>query len=289
MIFPSNREDVRRLSREAGPRTIRLGDLTVSHVPDGAVRLRPRGWFPSTTGADWDDRPEYLDGGCLVASVGGLLVESGDRALLIDAGVGPVDRPAAPKPSFLGRIHGGALVEGLARAGRAPAGIEAVAITHLHSDHVGWLARPEFAATPVLIAEREWATRDLAIAHGIGEAVLDALAPRVRTVEDGEEIFPGVRMTLMPGHTAGHAVYTIVSGGRRLIAFGDVLHSPAQIEHPEWPVVADHRGGQASAQRAALIAELERPGTLGYGGHFADVVFGRVDRDGDRPFWNPEP
>lgn len=99
-----------------------------------------------------------------------------------------------------------------------------MAITHLHLDHTGWLlhdSRP-FRGAEVLLTGPEWA------ADGNSE-----LAPQVRTVADGEEIFPGVHAGLVPGHTPGHAAYVLSSGGRRLIAFGDALYSPVQVAHPE--------------------------------------------------------
>src|SRR5262245_45803415 len=116
-----------RLRRPSGIRSLTIGDTTVSYVPDGAVRLSPRGWLPDTTDEVWARRPEYLDeSGNLVAGIGGLLVERGGRALLIDAGFGPQAVPAQPGNPY-GAIHGGALLENLAALGRGPADIEAVA------------------------------------------------------------------------------------------------------------------------------------------------------------------
>jgi glyoxylase-like metal-dependent hydrolase (beta-lactamase superfamily II) len=134
-------------------------------------------------------------------------------------------------------------------------------------------------------AEPEWAQRHLAEAAGTSREILTALAPRVRTVTDGEEVFPGVRVRLTYGHTAGHTAYVIASGGQRLIAFGDALHSPIQADHPEWSAASDHDPKASADFRHRLVAELEEPDTIGYGNHFADVVFGRVRRDGDGPAW----
>nr|WP_324605482.1 MULTISPECIES: hypothetical protein [unclassified Streptomyces] len=84
-----------RLRRPAGIRSIRLGDTTVSYVPDGDVRLRPLQLLQDSTDEVWAAHPEYLDPeGHLVGSVGGLLVEHGGRALLIDAGFGPQEHAA---------------------------------------------------------------------------------------------------------------------------------------------------------------------------------------------------
>src|SRR5690348_691413 len=192
----------RRLARPAGLRTLHLGDLTVSYVPDGFVPLDARRWLPATTTEFWAARPEYLDGaGNLVASIGGLLVEHGDRALLIDAGFGPRTLPPGPGEAR-GDARGGALLDSLGALGHTPADIEAVAITHLHPDHVGWLWQPApgadrlpFAGARVLLAEAEWAHPALAADQGTGPDALAAFASQVETVADGDEIFPGVRVS----------------------------------------------------------------------------------------------
>ncbi|MFJ4777621.1 MBL fold metallo-hydrolase [Streptomyces sp. NPDC088762] len=281
-----------RLRRPAGIRSIWLGDTKVSYVPDGDVRLRPLELLQDTTDEVWAAHPEYLDAtGHLVGSVGGLLVEHGGRALLIDAGFGPrtLEVPGGP----LGVISGGALPQSLAQLGRSPQDIEAVAFTHLHSDHLGWACHPApggelplLAHAEYLISEPEWDRRDLLEAQGMGEEVA-ALAPRVRTVTDGQEIFPGVRVRITPGHTVGHAEYVITGGGRRLIAFGDAVHSPVQIDHPDWSSAFDHDPALTAGHRRRLVTELAQPGTIGFGVHFADVVFGHVRQDADGPAWRP--
>ena len=283
-----------RFRRPATIRSLLLGDTRVSYVPDGAVQLSPRGWLPGTTDEVWAAHPQYLDdSGNLVASIGGLLVERGDRALLIDAGFGPQSVPPRPDGP-IGFAYGGALLGNLAVLGRDPAEIEAVAFTHLHTDHLGWAWHPApgsdvpaFTGAEYLLSEPEWSHPELAEAAGAGHEILDALRPRVRTVTDGEEIFPGVRVLLTIGHTVGHATYVITAGGQRLIAFGDALHSPIQIGRPEWGAVADHDPAKAVAARRRLVSELAQPDTIGFGVHFADVVFGRVHLDAGQSVWQP--
>jgi glyoxylase-like metal-dependent hydrolase (beta-lactamase superfamily II) len=283
-----------RLRRPGGIRSVGLGDTRVSFVPDGAVQGRPARWLPDTTAEVWAAHPQYLDGsGYLLASIGGLLVERGDRALLIDAGFGPQAWPAeAGSPN--GAIYGGALVGSLADLGRSPAEIEAVAFTHLHVDHLGWAwhpapgtGQPAFTDAEYLVAEPEWAQRQLQEAGGTTKDIAAALAPRVRTVTDGQEIFPGVQVRISGGHTPGHTQYVITDGRTRVIAFGDALHSPIQVEHPEWSCVYDNDPAGAADQRRRLLDELEQPDTIGFGVHLADVVFGQVRRDGNRRAWRP--
>ncbi len=221
-------------------------------------------------------------------------MERGDRALLIDAGFGPQTFEAPDGP--LNAIHGGALPDSLAELGRAPGGIEAVAFTtHLHSDHIGWACHPAgggdlpvFANAAYLVSEPDRDRRDLLEAQGITEQVA-ALAPRVRTVGDGQEIFPGVSVRITPGHTVGHAECVITGGGRRPIPFGDAMHPPIQIGHPDWSSAFDHDHDPArtAVDRRRLVAEWAEPDTIGFGVHFADVVFRWVRQDGDGPAWRP--
>ncbi|MFI9597524.1 MBL fold metallo-hydrolase [Nonomuraea sp. NPDC052265] len=199
--------DRTRLSRAPRVRSLRLGELRITHIPDGVVRLKPYGWLPAATAADWATYRDHLDDdGLLVAGIGGLLVERGDRALLIDTGFGPESHPDDPANPLLGRLYGGELLDNLRHLGRAPEQVEAVAITHLHSDHLGWTwstapgeDAPPFAHAAHLLAAPEWERRDLA-----DEPRLAVMEPRVRTIEDGEEIFPGVHASLSspPGTAA---------------------------------------------------------------------------------------
>src|SRR3954468_19087478 len=110
-----------RLTSTPRIRSLRLGDLPITDVTDGAARLKPRGWLPASTDDDWAVYHDHLDdGGFLVAGIGGLLVERGDRALLIDTGFGPKSHFDAPTNPVLDSIYGGELLDNLRRLGREP-------------------------------------------------------------------------------------------------------------------------------------------------------------------------
>lgn len=75
-------------------------------------------------------------------------------------------------------------------------------------------------------------------------------------------------MTYAPGAVSGWM-------GERVIVFGDVFHTPVQLERPEWPSRPDvDRSGVVSA-RERIAAELTEPGTVGFAFHFGDQAFGR--------------
>ncbi|MFF4257621.1 MBL fold metallo-hydrolase [Streptomyces sp. NPDC001663] len=270
-----------RLRRPSAVRTLRVGEMKVSYVPDGAMLLKPAGSLPAAVDRHWSRYGAYLnDTRRLVANTGGLLVEHGTRALLIDAGFGPRAVPEDPDHPDRGAVHGGSLPGNLALLGRSPNDIETVAFTHLHPDHIGWACvdPPLFTRATFVIPKAEWDHRDPAVA---------ALEPRTRLVLAGDEVFPGVHAMALPGHTAGHTGFVIASHGTRLLAFGDAMLSSLQIRHPEWSAISDADPARSEFHRRCLIAELLRPDTLGFGIHFADVVFGRVRSQGQRAAWHP--
>ncbi|MFJ4778268.1 MBL fold metallo-hydrolase [Streptomyces sp. NPDC088762] len=278
-----------RLTRPSPLRTHTFGEYRLTHLPDGLVQLNPTGWFPGLTAADAAGFADHLDAeGCLVAAIGGLLVRYRDRALLIDTGYGPRRLAADRTHPALGALGGGGLLDSLAEAGVAPGEIDTVAFTHLHDDHVGWAflgseRGPLFSAASFVLSTAEWR------GGGYGQ-IPAALHDRVRPAGDGQEVFPGVTLRESPGHTGGHAAYVLTGdGGDRLVVAGDVMHSPLQVAHPEWPVFFDSDADTAVRTRTAFLRDAATPGTVVYAGHFADVVFGRVRADGGGHLWDPLP
>lgn len=282
-----------RLRRPARVRSLRVGELRVSYVPDGAVEMVPRSLFPTTSDETWARNSRYLNpAGRLTISAGGLLIEHGERAMLVDAGYGPFPEPISMMEHGMASMYGGSLLESLSELGRTPHDIEAVAITHLHMEHLGWAAHPEPGGTlpalghaPYLVSRREWEDRHTMF--GVTEEIADTLARRVRVVSDGDEVFPGVRAVALPGHTAGQTGYEITSGDDRLLAFADVLHSPAQVAHPDWATMGEPEPDTSAGLRRQVLGRLADQDIIGFGIHFADVPFGRVRRAGDAFDWEP--
>jgi glyoxylase-like metal-dependent hydrolase (beta-lactamase superfamily II) len=280
-----------RTTRISGIVSLDLAGTRVSFVPDGAIQVRARGLFPGSGPGDWSASPGYVDEhGCLTAGHGGLLVECGDRALLIDAGYGPHTAQLPQDSPVFVSMQGGALMAGLQKLGRDPSTIEAVAITHLQVEHIGWAShpaagsQPEFPNARVLISEPEWSSRQAHI--GVTTTMLETLQPRVLTAADGQEVFPGVRAVLLPGHTPGHTGYEITSGETRLLAFGDAMHSAIQVNHPDWTPARESDPELAKHSRRRVIGRLLEPDTIGFGVHFTDV-FGRLRESAGWRAWEP--
>ena len=275
-----------KFQRAGTLRSVQTGDIRVSYVPDGAIKMVPRFLFPRTSDGDWIENARFLDSsGWLTISSGGLLLERGARAVLIDAGFGPYPEPVSRPEYGMAQMYGGALLDNLSALGRQPSDVEAIAITHLHVEHVGWAADPAFAHAACLLSQTEWDARKAAF--GVTEDLLATIAPRFRPIVDGQEILPGVSAVALPGHTPGQMGFEVASGGEHLLAFADVLHSPVQVTHPDWALAGDLVPEKSADMRSAVLKRLADQQTPGFGIHFADAGFGTVRRTGTEFTWEP--
>ncbi|MFI5606516.1 MBL fold metallo-hydrolase [Amycolatopsis sp. NPDC051903] len=283
------------LNEQSAVRVLEIAGVRFTYVVDGAMAMVRKAFFGGVPAAYWTEHPEALDAqGRVAMSAGGLLVEREGRVLLVDAGLGDVRGPVLVAGETVGYCNSGALPETLAALGHRPEDVEAVAFTHIHVDHTGWAfsgGRKFFPSAAYLVARAEWAP------HERGELipgaparadVIEPLAASHRLIADGEEVFPGVRALVTPGHSPGHTSYLVEAGAQRVLAVGDVFHLPAQITHPDWPSRPDVDAAGVLAARRRVVAELEQPGTIGFAFHFGDQAFGRVVRGADGlRYWQP--
>jgi glyoxylase-like metal-dependent hydrolase (beta-lactamase superfamily II) len=77
----------------------------------------------------------------------------------------------------------------------------------------------------------------------------------------------------------------ITSQGQRALVLGDAVHSPAQVEEPDWVSRADMDPELTRQTRKALLDRLEREQVLVAAGHFPAPGFGRIVRLDGRRYW----
>ena len=91
-----------------------------------------------------------------------------------------------------------------------------------------------------------------------------------------------------PGHTPGHRVVYINSAGQKGIIVGDLLHSVAQVEHPEWCAGVDVDKQASAKNRLDILEEAEAEDMIICAGHFPPgQVFGKVKTVNGKRTWNP--
>jgi N-acyl homoserine lactone hydrolase len=177
-----------------------------------------------------------------------LLLRDGGRNILFDTG------PFRVRPT---------LIAALASHGLTPEQIDTVFVSHLHWDHIENidLFRHAQILVPRLefdyaaeVRTQDWGTPPYA------RAMLEGM--RLELLDDIEqEIFPGVRTLLLPGHSVGlQGLVVDADGGKRVLA-SDALWSArdAVRGHPD-VAFFDPAKGQASLTRALGAGTVYYPG-----------------------------
>lgn len=170
-----------------------------------------------------------------------LLVETGNRKVLIDTGIGNKQEERFFR---LYHLNGDdSLEKSLHKNGLDFEDITDVIITHLHFDHCGGAVvynkeaskyEPAFPNALYHIGKRQW---DWAVnpnrrerASFLKENILPiAESGRLELLETGQEVLPGIKVRFFEGHTEGQVVPFIDYKGKTVVYVGDLLPTAANI------------------------------------------------------------
>ncbi|MCC8940735.1 MBL fold metallo-hydrolase [Bradyrhizobium sp. Arg68] len=277
---------------------LKIGEIDVMVVSDGVLPL-PGAMLahnadPAVRAAWLKDM--FLPSDAFDWALNVVVVRSGSQTILVDAGLGFDPQLNLPRA--------GQLTKRLEAAGIDLGSVTDVVLTHMHMDHVGGLIvdgvkerlrrdlRIHVAASEVEFWESPDFSR-VAMPPGFPDA-LRAAAKRftkeyqnhLRTFEDEHEVAPGVVVTRTGGHTPGHSVVRVASGGDRLMFAGDAVFTVG-FEHPDWYNGFEHDPAEAARVRVRLLQELAKTRSLLVATHLPFPSIGHVAVDGDAFRWVP--
>ncbi len=249
-----------------------MGSLDIVPVADGVARVpAPEVLFnPRGTEQALLDHAQFLQpDGTLEFALGGFLIRTGERIVLVDAGLGPINRPP---------FVGGQMLDEMAAIGVTPGDVTDVVFTHLHFDHVGWATQKgnvTFANATHRCHRADWDH----FVHGSDPGAAKKLAPLTDRMEFWEAdtvLAPGVSVVGAPGHTPGSTIVVVSDGGEQAMLLGDVVHCPIELVEDDWEALFDVDPATALATRVALARELEGTNTQVAAAHFPGLRFGRL-------------
>ena len=195
-----------------------------------------------------------------------LLVEDGNRLILIDNGIGNKQ-----DDKFFGHyfLHGdSSLDQSLKAAGFSKDDITDVFLTHLHFDHCGGSIEWNKDKTGFVPAFKnahfwsnanhwEWATKPNARekASFLKENILPIQeSGQLKFTEDGAEPFQNIKVKYMNGHTDGMMLPHITYKGKTIVFMADLLPSVGHIPLP-YVMAYDTRPLLTLSEKAAFLNE----------------------------------
>jgi glyoxylase-like metal-dependent hydrolase (beta-lactamase superfamily II) len=264
----------------------KVGDYEVTVLNDGRVALE-LGIFSGDPAAGeklLQDAHQRKD--AIKTHVNCWLVNTGNKLVLVDTG-------GARFAPTLGRM-----IKNLAAAGADPGAVDAVVMTHMHPDHIPGLTEANgemrFKNAVVHVNGDEYAFWTSDEIRGkapdefkpffdMARAAIKpyADAGRVQMHKDGSTIAPGVSIAAAPGHTVGHSMVRVSSGGDELLLWGDIVHCAAlQFPEPDRGVGFDYNSEQAIANRKKTMDMVTTDRLAFAGAHLPFPGIGRAARAG---------
>lgn len=203
------------------------------------------------------------------------LVRNGDRTVLVDCGY------SEEKAAERGRAFTTLPLELLARLDVRAEDVDHVVLTHMHFDHVGNTGLFPNATFSIARAELDFWDGPYGSRPTIGWAIEPTELRAVQQLgregrlllTDGraDELFPGIRLTALPGHTPGQLIVEVDTASGPVVLASDALHYYDGLEldrpfHIFTDLVGVYRGYDALRDLAA------RPGTTVVPGHDPAVM-----------------
>ena len=271
------------------PAAISIGTIEIHLLRDGVDRVPPDMILvgaPDEEIAAAVHRHADADGQ-LAVTYDGLLIRTAGRLVLVDAGFGGWGDDEGVGGKLLGEL--GAL-NVLARE------IDEVVISHGHADHIGGLTTldSDRRHVPVFTAARHWLWQDewtYWTSDGALSSMPSSLADPARQVlppiaaagllalaMTEVEVAPGVWIQPAAGHTPGHAVVRVESGGQSAIYAGDAIFHAVNVASPDWGCVFDVDRDAAASSRRRLLESASRDHSVVLAAHLGSP--GRVEPDG---------
>jgi glyoxylase-like metal-dependent hydrolase (beta-lactamase superfamily II) len=273
---------------------LRVGDIDVMVISDGVLPITTVTMATNAASADLSAwlKDMYLPQEMIDWPLNVAVVRSGGKTILIDSGLG-TEFPDFPRA--------GQLAMRLDAAGIDPASVTDVVLTHLHMDHIGGLLvdglrnqlRQDLRVHLASAEAEFWEAPDFSrtvmpgpipdVLRRTAAQFLDVYRSPLRPFETEYEVAPGVLIVRTGGHTPGHSIVRLESGGERLTFAGDAVFQPG-FDNPEWYNGFEHDPEESARVRVRLLKELAASGEQLVATHlpFPSVCHVAVAGDGFR-------
>ncbi len=268
---------------------MKLGNFELQVLSDGTFALDGGQMFGVVPKPLWERKIAADSRNRVRLGLNCLLVRTGQHNVLIETGIGDQFEPKYT--DIYGIEKTTTLLTELAKAGLKPEDINVVINTHLHFDHCGWNTRREngkvwatFPRARYFIQQGEWEHALHPTERDTASYVTEFFRPaeaQTEFLEGTQEIVPGIRVEVAPGHTRHMQCVWIESEGQRACYIGDLVPTAAHLPFP-WIMAFDLYPMETLASKKRLLPQLAEGNVLTIFPHDPRTPWARIGEEDGR-------
>ena len=256
-------------------------------ISDGIIKFDGGTMFGQVPKVNWEEKVTTDRRNRITMGLNCLLIQIGDKTILVDSGVGSKDLGMERETYGLVPSR---LPKGLRNSGVSPKDVDVVILTHLHFDHSGGCTRldregelvPTFPKAKYIVQAQCWEeacnpNERCSRIHRDEDFYPIKEMGQLELLDGDEEVFPGLSVRVTNGHAAGHQVVLFNHGGERIAFLGDLVPTPYHLDLAAISAF-DQFPEETLEMKRELLTQAQREGWLLVFSHGHDLKAGYLEK-----------
>lgn len=247
---------------------LQIGDFSLTWLDGGVTYLDGGAMFGVVPKPLWERKYPVNEKNQIELRTDPILIEGHGKRMVVEGGIGAGRLNDKQKRNY-GVMAESRLEESLAELGLSTTDIDTVIMTHLHFDHVTGLSKmkdgalvPTFENAVIYTTETEWnemRNPNIRSKNTYWEENWQPIKHQVKTYKDSIEVLEGLTLYHTGGHSDGHAIMVIESGGEKLVHMADLMPTHAH-QNVLWVLAYDDYPMDSIYQKQKWLPESIKEG-----------------------------
>ncbi|MCG7338415.1 MBL fold metallo-hydrolase [Staphylococcus sp. ACRSN] len=244
---------------------MRIGNFHVRYLNGGMTNIDGGAMFGVVPRALWTKKYEVNDKNQIPLPTHPILIQTGDKNILIDTGIGVGKLTDKERRNF-GANYESEIDTDLKALNLTKLDIDILILTHLHFDHASGLTDSEgnasFPNAIHVFQQDEWhefQSPNIRSQSTYWSKNNGNFKQKLVLFEQEYEVYPGIKVCHTGGHSYGHSIITIESGEDKAVHMGDIFPTTAH-KNPLWVTAYDDYPMVSIREKERLIPRFIQEG-----------------------------